>query len=92
MAAGLIKRSEKGGTFDFFRHRVMIPIFDLRGNVIAFSGRKLDPEQPGGKYVNSPETLVYKKSRTLFARAHCTSAVICSSVSGNSSTRAGPPI
>ena len=49
LAAGLIKRSEKGGTFDFFRHRVMIPIFDLRGNVIAFSGRKLDPEQPGGK-------------------------------------------
>ena len=67
LAAGLIKRSEKGGTFDFFRHRVMMPIFDLRGNVIAFSGRKLDPEQPGGKYVNSPETLVYKKSRTLFA-------------------------
>ena len=67
LAAGLNKRSEKGGTFDFFRHRVMIPIFDLRGNVIAFSGRKLDPEQPGGKYVNSPETLVYKKSRTLFA-------------------------
>ena len=67
LAAGLIKRSEKGGTFDFFRHRVMIPIFDLRGNVIAFSGRKLDPEQPGGKYENSPETLVYNKSRTLFA-------------------------
>lgn len=67
LAAGLLKRSEKGGTFDFFRGRVMIPIFDLRGNVIAFSGRKLNPEQPGGKYVNSPETLVYKKSRTLFA-------------------------
>ncbi len=67
MAAGLIKRSEKGGTFDFFRGRVMIPIFDLRGNVIAFSGRKLNPEQPGGKYVNSPETMAYKKSRTLFA-------------------------
>ncbi len=67
LAAGLIKRSEKGGTYDFFRRRMMIPIFDLRGNVIAFSGRKLDPEQPGGKYVNSPETLAYKKSRTLFA-------------------------
>lgn len=67
LAAGLIKRSEKGGTFDFFRGRVMIPIFDLRGNVIAFSGRKLNPEQPGGKYVNSPETMAYKKSRTLFA-------------------------
>lgn len=67
LEAGTIKRSEKGSTFDFFRHRAMIPIFDLRGNVIAFSGRKLDPEQPGGKYVNSPETIAYKKSRTLFA-------------------------
>lgn len=67
LTAGLLKRSEKGGTFDFFRGRVMIPIFDLRGNVIAFSGRKLNPEQPGGKYVNSPETMAYKKSRTLFA-------------------------
>ena len=67
IAAGLIKRSDKGGTYDFFRNRLMIPIFDLRGNVIAFSGRKLDPEQPGGKYVNSPETMAYKKSRTLFA-------------------------
>ncbi len=67
LASGIIKRSQKGNTFDFFRNRCMIPIFDLRGNVIAFSGRKLDPEQPGGKYVNSPETLVYKKSRTLFA-------------------------
>ncbi|MFQ9681835.1 MAG: DNA primase [Ruthenibacterium lactatiformans] len=66
LAAGLIKRSERAA-LSIFRHRVMIPIFDLRGNVIAFSGRKLDPEQPGGKYVNSPETLVYKKSRTLFA-------------------------
>lgn len=67
LASGIIKKSQKGTTFDFFRNRCMIPIFDLRGNVIAFSGRKLDPEQPGGKYVNSPETLVYKKSRTLFA-------------------------
>lgn len=67
LASGIIKRSQKGNTFAFFRNRCMIPIFDLRGNVIAFSGRKLDPEQPGGKYVNSPETLVYKKSRTLFA-------------------------
>lgn len=67
LEAGVLKRNEKGNTYDFFRHRAMIPIFDLRGNVIAFSGRKLVPEQPGGKYVNSPETLAYKKSRTLFA-------------------------
>lgn len=67
LAAGLIRRSEKGGAYDFFRNRAMIPIFDVRGNVIAFSGRKLNPEQYGGKYVNSPDTLAYKKSRTLFA-------------------------
>ena len=66
IAASLL--SEKNGrTFDFFVNRVMFPVFDLRGNVIAFSGRTLDPEPKGGKYVNSKETAVYKKSRTLFA-------------------------
>ena len=66
IAAGIIRRSEKGGTYDMFRNRVMIPIFDLRGNVIAFSGRDFTSEKPARKYVNSPETIVYKKSRTLF--------------------------
>lgn len=60
--------SEKNGrTFDFFVNRVMFPIFDLRGNVIAFSGRTLEADPKGGKYVNSKETPLYKKSRTLFA-------------------------
>ncbi len=67
----LIKASllnEKNGrTFDFFVNRVMFPIFDLRGNVIAFSGRTLDPESKGMKYLNSRETSLYKKSRTIFA-------------------------
>ncbi len=67
ISAGLMRKSEKGSTYDFFRHRAMIPIFDVRGNVIAFSGRKIDEDKPGGKYINSPETVLYKKSKTLFA-------------------------
>ncbi len=53
--------------FDFFVNRVIFPIFDLRGNVIAFSGRTLDKEFKGMKYLNSRGTAVYEKSRTLFA-------------------------
>lgn len=63
--AGLAKRSDKGHVYDAFRNRVMVPIFDLRGNVIAFGGRNLGDEKP--KYINSPETLLYKKSQALFA-------------------------
>ena len=65
LASGLEKRSEKGNVYDVFRGRVMTPIFDLRGNVIAFGGRVLGDEKP--KYINSPETLVYKKSKAMFA-------------------------
>lgn len=65
LASGLQKRSEKGNVYDVFRGRVMTPIFDLRGNVIAFGGRVLGGEKP--KYINSPETLVYKKSKAMFA-------------------------
>ena len=63
--SGLIKRSEKGNLYDIFRHRVMVPIIDVRGAIIAFGGRVLDDSKP--KYINSPETMVYHKSRTLFA-------------------------
>ena len=65
LASGLQKRSEKGNVYDVFRGRVMTPIFDLRVNVIAFGGRVLGDEKP--KYINSPETLVYKKSKAMFA-------------------------
>ena len=65
LASGLQKRSEKGNVYDVFRGRVMTPIFDLRGNVIAFGGRVLGDEKP--KYINSPETMVYKKSKAMFA-------------------------
>ena len=64
-ASGLFKRSQSGRIYCLFWKRVMTPIFDLRGNIIAFGGRVLDDSKP--KYVNSPETLVYHKSETVFA-------------------------
>jgi len=64
--AGLIKtRAEGRGYYDAFRNRLMIPIHDITGKVIAFGGRTLGDEQP--KYLNSPETEVFHKGRTLFA-------------------------
>ncbi|AFZ25015.1 DNA primase, catalytic core [Cylindrospermum stagnale PCC 7417] len=64
--AGLIKpRKEGGGYYDVFRDRLMIPIRDVQGRVIAFGGRTLSDEQP--KYLNSPETELFSKGKTLFA-------------------------
>lgn len=64
--ARLASRGRKGtGCFDLFRDRVIFPIIDLRGNVIGFGGRAL--EDNGPKYLNSPDTAVFKKSRNLFA-------------------------
>ncbi|MBK1987089.1 DNA primase [Sphaerospermopsis aphanizomenoides BCCUSP55] len=64
--AGLIKpRKEGGGYYDVFRDRLMIPIRDTQGRVIAFGGRTLTDEQP--KYLNSPETELFSKGKTLFA-------------------------
>ena len=63
--AGLVKRGRQGGFYDAFRNRLMFPVIDVRGNVIGFSGRILGDGEP--KYLNSPETLVFNKSRNLFA-------------------------
>ena len=64
--AGLIKpRKEGGGYYDRFRDRLMIPIHDTQGRVIGFGGRSLGDEQP--KYLNSPETKLFDKGKTLFA-------------------------
>ena len=64
--AGLASRSEKGRVYDRFRHRLIIPIRDDRGRVIGFGARALDPDDDP-KYLNSPQSLVFDKSRTLFA-------------------------
>ncbi len=64
---GLIKNTEGGKEpFDVFRDRIMFPLFDQNGKVVAFSGRILSKESDAPKYVNSPETELYKKSELLF--------------------------
>jgi len=62
--AGLLIEREGGGTYDRFRGRVMIPIYDRRGRPIAFGSRALGDEQP--KYMNSPQTPLFDKSKVLF--------------------------
>lgn len=64
LASNLIGRSEKGIYYDKFKHRLMIPIQDVRNRYIAFGGRVLDDSKP--KYINSPEDIVYSKGRNLF--------------------------
>jgi len=54
------------GSYDLFRHRLMFPIHDYTGRVVAFSGRVLDADQRGGKYVNSPTTEIYTKGKELY--------------------------
>ncbi len=63
-AAGLAIRRESGGYYDRFRGRLMFPIRDAKGQVIAFGGRALGDAQP--KYMNSPQTLLFDKSRVLY--------------------------
>lgn len=80
LVAGFLcgKNEERGTYFDAFRNRVMFPIIDVAGNVIAFGGRVLDDSKP--KYKNSSDTPVFKKSRNLFAlnfaRHTCTESLI----------------
>lgn len=63
--AGLAVNNKDGRIYDRFRNRVMFPIIDVRGNVIGFGGRVMDDSTP--KYLNSPDTPVYNKSRNIFA-------------------------
>lgn len=65
IAAFLAKRGRNGGAYDIFRNRVMIPIIDIRGNVVGFGGRVLDDSKP--KYINTEGTLAFSKSHNLFA-------------------------
>lgn len=62
--AGLASGTRKGGVVDRFRGRVMFPIFDLRGDPVGFGARVLDGDGP--KYLNTPETSIYHKSRLLY--------------------------
>lgn len=64
LESGLVNRNENGQYIDRYRNRLMFPICDVRGRVIAFGGRVLDDSKP--KYINSPENVVYSKGRNLF--------------------------
>ena len=64
LESGLVNRNDRGQYIDRYRNRLMFPICDARGKVIAFGGRVLDDSKP--KYINSPENIVYSKGRNLF--------------------------
>ena len=65
-SSGLVKHKEDGKKFDAYRGRVIFPIHNLNGKVIAFAGRYLKKEPNSPKYVNSPETILYHKSNELY--------------------------
>ncbi len=86
LTANVIGKSQRGSYYDRFRKRIMFPIINIRGNVIAFSGRAMPGEdKTSGKYVNTSDTPVYKKSENLFginfAKNHCSERIIL--VEGN---------
>ena len=72
--AGLAARSEHGRVYDRFRNRLIIPINDERGRVVGFGGRALDPDEPA-KYINSPQTPLFDKSRLLYGLDRARSAI-----------------
>lgn len=75
-AAGLLSKNERGNFYDRFRNRVMFTIRDELGRVVGFSGRLLKPDEHGaGKYVNTSETDVFRKSRILFALDQARTAI-----------------
>jgi DNA primase len=63
---GMVIRSDRGGYYDRFRGRVMFPLRDHRGVVVGFSGRTLSQDVKEAKYINSPETILYSKSKMLY--------------------------
>jgi DNA primase len=66
LKAGLSRRTSRGTLIDMFRGRLTWPIRDITGETIAFGARKLDPNDDGPKYLNTPETQIFKKSTVLY--------------------------
>jgi len=67
---GLIGRNNDGRVYDKLAGRIIFPIFSPNGRVVAFAGRKLREDDSGGKYINSPESIVYVKGRILYGLSH----------------------
>jgi DNA primase len=69
IATGLVQKRDSGGVYDRFRDRLMFSIYDVHGHIVGFTGRILPsatPDQAAAKYVNTPETILYKKSSVLY--------------------------
>src|SRR5713226_4302333 len=66
LQSGLLAQRDNGEVVDRFRNRLMVPICRDTGSVIAFGGRQMDADQGGPKYLNSPETAIYSKGKTLY--------------------------
>lgn len=75
LKAGLVRQREDGSHYDYFRGRAMFPIFSVAGRVIGFGARKLREDDVAGKYLNSPETLIYNKSRILYGLFNAKEAI-----------------
>jgi len=66
LASGLVVKGKNGRVYDKFRNRLIFPIVDVRGDVLGFGGRIISKDDPGAKYMNTPETIVYSKRRVLY--------------------------
>ena len=66
LALGLVKEGENGTTYDAFRNRIMFPIYSIQGEIIAFGGRTLEKDKDTPKYINSPDTPIFKKGKNLY--------------------------
>ena len=66
LALGLIKKSEEGRIYDTFRNRIIFPIFSPSGRIIAFGGRTLEKDNSVPKYINSPDTPIFKKGKNVY--------------------------
>ncbi|MDI6779745.1 MAG: DNA primase [Bacteroidota bacterium] len=73
--AGLVRKRDDGSYYDYFRGRAMFPIFSSTGRTVGFGARKLYEDDQLGKYLNSPETLIYNKSRILYGISHAKEAI-----------------
>ncbi|MBI2417780.1 MAG: toprim domain-containing protein, partial [Ignavibacteriales bacterium] len=67
---GLIGKNDYGSYYDRFAGRIIFPIFSTNGRVVAFAGRILEKAENTGKYVNSPESVIYSKSKVLYGLSH----------------------
>lgn len=68
--AGVVIKRESEGIYDRFRSRIMFPISDVNGRVVGFTGRIFDGDEKEAKYINTPQTLIYDKSRILYGLEH----------------------